>query len=64
MVFTWNTYPDVWREKLEKFFNDIDCSVMIAEEEQEEETGREHIQGYFHLNKRTYRNTLIARFGK
>ena len=66
-VFTWNNPPDNWQDILK---NGISSNTwkkeyikfLIAEKEYGEKRGTKHIQGYFELNRKLYRNTIYNIF--
>ena len=62
-VFTWCNYPENWREILTKgnnpnLWSSDKIKYLVAEKEYAPTTGMAHIQGYFELNTKYYRNTL------
>ena len=66
-VFTWCNYPENWREiitngKNPSLWSSDNIKYLVAEKEYAPTTGMAHIQGYFELNTKFYRNSLYMVF--
>lgn len=57
-VFTWNNYPDDWKDQLKNLMDNTDGHYLICEEELAPTTNTKHIQGYYRSGKRLYRSVL------
>lgn len=59
--FTWNNPPSNWKNILadsNKYWSSDNIKYLISEIEYAPSTGTKHLQGYFELKKKAYRNTL------
>lgn len=66
-VFTWCNYPENWRDiitngKNPSLWSSDNIKYLVAEKEYAPTTGMAHIQGYFELNTKFYRNSLYMVF--
>lgn len=58
--FTWNNYPENFRETLDDLYKKLEMMYICFEEEIAPSTGTPHIQGYFRCSKYVYKNTLTS----
>lgn len=60
-VFTWNNYPEDWKNELNDLMNIAKGVYLICEEEKAPTTNMKHIQGYLRLKSRCYRSVLARK---
>lgn len=60
-VFTWNNYPNNWKDMLNVLFIHFEAEYLICEKETAPTTGTPHIQGYIRFKNRKYRSSLALK---